>query len=439
MALRDGLVVGAMHHLIVGNCDTVSLAEEYDTPLYVLDENYIRAMCKAFVEALATYAPGGVAYYASKAFLTEAMCHIVAQEGMGLDVVSGGELYSAQKAGFPMERVTMHGNCKTPDELAMAVSLGVGQIVIDSRDEIHALQSIAAAAGKQVNVLIRLNPDIDAHTHDAIKTAVDDCKFGLGVDNGEALAAVKAIAACPNLEMVGVHVHIGSQIFELDPFLTAVERLMNFLMLASMTLGRELAELVIGGGFGVHYTKEDPPTVNPREAVRLIAQAVRSAAETRGMRVPRLVLEPGRIIVAEAGLMLYTVNHVKTIPNVRTYVGIDGGMMDNPRVALYGAKYEALLANRADERPNGEFAIAGRACESGDVLGMDFLLPTPAVGDVLAIPTAGAYQYSMASNYNRVPVPAVVLVKNGRSALIVRRQTYADVAQYDQIPGWFSD
>lgn len=439
MALRDGLVVGAMHHLMVGNCDTVSLAEEYGTPLYVLDESYMRRMCRAFTESLSTYAPGGVAYYASKAFLTEAMCRIVEQEGMGLDVVSGGELYTAQKAGFPMARVTMHGNCKTPDELSMAVSLGVGQIVIDSRDEIQALQAVAAAAGKQVHVLIRVNPDIDAPTHDAIKTAVDDCKFGLGVDNGEALAAVKAIVACPNLEMVGVHVHIGSQIFTIDPFLTGVERLMNFLLLASMTMGRELEELVIGGGFGVHYTKEDPPTMNPREAVRLIAQAVRRAAEDRGMRQPRLVLEPGRIIVAEAGLMLYTVNHVKTIPNVRTYVGIDGGMMDNLRVALYGAKYEALLANRADERPTGEYAIAGRACESGDVLGLDFRLPAPAVGDILAIPTAGAYQYSMASNYNRVPVPAVVLVKNGRSKAIVRRQTYADVTQYDQMPDWLSD
>lgn len=436
MLLRGGLEIGAQNHLFIGGCDAVSLAREYGTPLYVVDEQYLRGMCRAFVTAMSAYAPGGSVCYASKAFSTTAMCRMVAQEGMGLDVVSGGELYTALKADFPMNQVTFHGNCKTPGEVRMAVELGVGRIVLDSRSEIPLIQSIAAELDKTVQVLIRMNPGIEAHTHKSVQTATLDCKFGLGIDDGEALAAAKMVHASPNLELTGVHVHIGSQIFEMDPYIEAIDRLTDFMMLAAAVVGHELSELAIGGGFGVRYVESDPPTINPRDVVRTIAQETAKQASRKGLSVPRLILEPGRIIVAEAAVMLYTVCSVKHIPGIRTYVGVDGGIMDNPRVALYGGKYEALLANRANEKPDGIYAIAGRACESGDILGLDFHLPAPEMGDILAMPTAGAYQYSMASNYNRVPVPAVVLTRYGKSAPIVERQRYDDIVQYDRIPGW---
>lgn len=436
MALREGLVIGAKHHLFIGGCDSVALAEEYGTPLYVIDEQYLRGMCKAFVSAVRAYAPGGEVCYASKAFSTTAMCRIAAQEDMGLDVVSGGELYTAVKAGYPMRRVTMHGNCKTPGEVRMAIDLGIGRIVIDNLSEIPMIQTIAAELDKTVFVAVRLNPDVPAHTHQSIQTATMDCKFGLGIDDGRALQAVKRISACPNLLLTGVHVHIGSQIFDMEPYLKAINRLTDFMLLASAVTGKEIRELIIGGGFGVRYTEADPPTVDPRQAVKAIAQALDYQARRKGLHVPNLLLEPGRIIVAEAGIMLYTVGMVKHISGLRTYIGVDGGMMDNPRVALYGGKYEALLANRADAPPDGTFAIAGRACEQGDVLGLSFQLPKPEIGDILAMPTAGAYQYSMASNYNRVPVPAVVLTRYGKSSVIVKRQTYEDIVQYDRVPNW---
>ena len=436
MTLREGLVVGAKDHLYIGGCDAVSLAQEFGTPLYVVDELYLRGMCKAFVSAMKHYAPDGMVYYASKAFSCTAMCRIALQEGMGLDVVSGGELYTALKAGFPMNRVTLHGNCKTPGEVRMAMELGVGHIVVDSHSEISMIQEIAASLDKQVKVQLRLNPGIATNTHKAVQTATTDCKFGLGIDDGEALRGVKMIAGCKNLTLTGVHVHLGSQIFDLAPYKKAVERLTDFMMFCLPLLGTELTELVIGGGFGVHYTENDPPTLEPREVVRVIAEEVRRQADRKGMHVPQLILEPGRIIVAEAGVMLYTVSSIKRIPGVRTYIGVDGGMADNPRVALYGGKYEALLANRAKEKVTDTYALAGRACETGDVFGYDFRLPPPEVGDILAMPTAGAYQYSMASNYNRVPIPAVVLTHYGKAAPIVERQRYEDITQYDRIPNW---
>lgn len=436
MWLREGLVIGAKHRLYIGGCDAVALAEEYGTPLYVLDELYLRQMCKAFVGAMRLYAPEGRVYYASKAFSTIAMCKIIAQEGMGLDVVSGGELYTAYKARFPMRDVTLHGNCKTPGEVRMAMELEVGQIVVDNRSEIPMLQATAEALDKQVTVQLRLNPGIDVDTHKAVQTATMDCKFGLGIDDGEALQAVKMIAGCKNLKLTGVHVHLGSQIFEMAPYLKAVGRLTDFMVLASAVTGLELRDLVIGGGFGVRYTLDDPPTMDPRDVVRQIVAETERQAARKGIRAPRLVIEPGRIIIAEAGVMLYTVGAVKAIPGVRTYISVDGGIADNPRVAMYGAKYEALLANRADERVAGTYAVAGRACETGDVFGYEFRLPAPQEGDILAMPTAGAYQYSMASNYNRVPVPAIVLTHYGKSDLVVERQRYEDIVQYDRIPRW---
>lgn len=436
MTLRQEYAIGSRHRLFLAGCDLTALAQEHGTPLYVYDERYIREQCRAFRNAMEAYAPaGGRVFYASKAFSTTAMCRIVEQEGLGLDVVSGGELYTAHAAGFPMERVTLHGNVKTRAEIEMALEYGVGRYIIDSLTEISLLQELAARRGQRIGVIIRLNPGIDAHTFRAVQTARTDCKFGLGISDGEALEALKRIVRCPNLELLGLHTHIGSQIFETEPFLQAVNCLTDFAVLAAMVTGVPTREMVVGGGFGVRYTQQDPLSLDPRDAVREICRYLQRACAAKGIPTPRLAIEPGRAIVAEAGAALYTVCAVKEIPGVRKYVSLDGGMSDNPRVALYGARYQALIANRADERPTETVALAGRACESGDMFGYDFMLPRAEAGDIVMIPTAGAYQYSMASNYNRVPLPKVLLLKNGAARTIVERQRYEDITQYDRLPG----
>lgn len=435
MFLRDGLFIGARHHLFVGECDTVELVREFGTPLYVLDEQYLRQQCRKFRSAMQRYASGGVVSYASKAFSNVAVCRILDEEQMSLDVVSAGELYTARKAGFPMERVSLHGNCKTPEEIRMAVEWDVGHIILDNLSEIPLIQETAARCGKVVSVMIRLNPGIDTHTHSAVQTARTDCKFGLGIDDGEALAAVKQVAMCPNLHLTGVHTHLGSQIFDVTPYLMAIERLTDFMLLSSVVTGKELTELNLGGGFGVRYTPEDPPTPDIDEWLKKISVFLERQSARKGLRVPKLFIEPGRSLIAEAGVALYTVGAIKEIPDIRTYVSVDGGMADNPRVALYGARYQALLANRAGERASHQIALAGRACESGDVLGYDFMLPYPEIGDVVAILTAGAYHMSMASHYNRVSTPAVVLARYGKAELISKRQTMDELTQYDVLPG----
>lgn len=436
MNLRDGLLIGVKNHLYVGGCDTVELANQFGTPLYIIDEVYLRTMCRAFVNAMDKYAPGGMVCYASKAFTSIAMCKIAEQEHMGLDVVSGGELYTACKAGFPMERITLHGSSKTYAEMCMAVDLGVGRIVIDNQSEIAVLQQIASEMGKHVCVQIRLNPGIDVKTHKYVKTASVDSKFGLGIDDGEALQAAKNISRCPNLCLTGVHVHLGSQIFEAEPYIRAVDRLTDFMALASAVTGTELTELIVGGGFGVQYTIADPPSINPQEITKLLAKETERQASRKGISIPRLILEPGRIIVAEAGVTLYTINGVKAIPGIRTYLSIDGSMADNPRPALYGSRYEVMLANRANEMPNNTYAIAGHACETGDVFGYEYQLPHPEIGDTLAMFTTGAYQYAMASHYNRVPMPAVVMVRYGKAEPVLVRESYDDIIRYDRVPSW---
>lgn len=435
MELREGLVIGARNHLFIGGCDTVELAKEFGTPLYALDENHLRGMCRAFVGAMKTYAPGGTVRYASKAFCSMAMCRIVQQENMCLDVVSGGELYTALKAGFPMNRVTLHGNSKTPHEMHMAIDLGVENFVIDGRDEIALLNTIATTLGKRVNVQLRVNPSIEAGGHKAVKTAAADSKFGLGIDDGEALSAVRLIATMDHLTLTGIHVHLGSQIFDVTPYEQAIDRLTDFMVLCAAFGGAPMHELIVGGGFGVRYTDEDPETVDPNAIVRRLAEVLSSLSRRKGLPVPNLVIEPGRIIVAEAGVALYTVAGVKHVPGIRSFVAIDGGMADNPRPALYGSKYRALLANRGNEPALDRYTIAGRTCESGDVFG-EYALPRPEVGDLLAMRTAGAYQFSMASRYNRVPAPAVVLCRYGKAEPIVMRETYDDIVRNDRIPGW---
>ncbi|MFA5675809.1 MAG: diaminopimelate decarboxylase [Christensenellales bacterium] len=422
-------------HLVLGGCDAVLLAKQFGTPLYVMEEDKIRGVCKGYMRAINGYKGGGKVLYAGKAFSTTAMCKIIMSEGLGLDVASAGELFVARNAGFDLKNAYMHGNNKTAEDLDMAVSSGIGRIVIDSFREIDMLSGTAQKAGRVQDVSIRIKPGIEAHTHDYIKTGQVDSKFGFGIEDGQALDAVKRILAQKSLNLAGIHCHIGSQIFELDPFREAVKVLFDFLLRVKENTGFVLPELNFGGGYGIHYTNSDKPLL-PHEYVQTMLDELSAACDEKGIEPPAFVIEPGRSVAGEAGTTLYTIGNIKKIPNVRTYVSVDGSMADNIRPALYQAKYTCALANRMNEPDDSAVTIAGRACESGDMLIWDALLPNAQAGDVLAVFSTGAYNYSMASNYNKLPHPAVVLVKDGLAELMVRRQSFEDLVRNDLIPSW---
>ena len=422
-------------NMVFGGCDCVELAKEYGTPLYVLDENIIRTVCRGFVETYRRCGAEGRVYYASKALSTAAVYRIVDQEGLGIDVVSGGEIYTALKAGFPAKNMVFHGNNKTPQELRMALEAGVGRIVIDSHEEISVIDEIAKELDVKAKVLIRTKPGIEAHTHEFVMTAIDDCKFGLGIYDGEALLAAKEVMSKDSLELVGLHCHIGSQIFELEPFKIAVDRLTDFMLTLKSECGANITELNLGGGYGIMYTEEDAP-MEPYAYVEELLKAVAEICDNKDIPRPFVSIEPGRSIVGEAGITLYTVGTVKNIPGVRTYVSVDGGMGDNPRHILYGSKYTAKLANKPTAAADTTVTVAGRCCESGDLLIRDAQLPQCQRGDIMAVFSTGAYNYSMASNYNRMPIPAMVLVNNGKHGLIVRRQSYEQLVDNDMMADW---
>jgi diaminopimelate decarboxylase len=414
--------------LAVGGCDLTALAAEYGTPLYVFDEASIVRRAREYRSALADAYPGpSVVSFASKAYSAPWIARLLADEGLGLDVVSGGELRVATVAGFPPARIYFHGNNKGRDELELALEEGIGRIVVDNLDEVALVAELAAARGVRQAVLLRVSPGVDAHTHAHLHTGGEDTKFGLGIATGAAEEGVRAILAQPSLDLRGLHCHIGSQIFEGEPYEAAVDRLFEFA--ARMRgAGMELHEISVGGGFGVRYTPA-APTLRPAETIATVGRVALEAARRHGFgeRLPELAIEPGRSLVASAAIALYGVGSVKAIPGGRTYVAVDGGMADNIRPTAYGSEYTALLANRATAPTEGTFAIAGRYCETGDVLIQAVELPRPRVGDLVAIPAAGAYQMSMASNYNMVPRPAVVAVANGAARLVRRRETYEDL------------
>ena len=409
--------------LIVGGCDTVELAERFGTPLMIFDRATFEERARAFSSVLP---PERVAY-AGKAFMCVAVCQLADRLGLGLDVCTGGELATALAAGFPPARITFHGNNKSDDELVEAREAHVGRIVVDSFDEMARIET----AGVKTKILIRLTPGIEAHTHEFVQTGQEDSKFGFTLADDVALGALKRALEIDGCEVVGVHAHIGSQIFELGAFDLAVERLADFLLDARDRLGFEALELNLGGGLGIAHTR-DELTPDPKESIEGLESIVKRAFADRNMTAPALAVEPGRAIVGSAAVTLYTIGTKKTIPGVRTYVSVDGGMSDNIRPPLYGARYEALLANRTDARPGARVSIAGKHCESGDVLIRDVHLPDDvAPGDLLCIPATGAYTYSMANNYNRVPRLAVVMVHEGRAHPIVRRETYDDLLRAD--------
>lgn len=431
MFVSDSLGVNALGHLTIGGADTVRLAEKYGTALMVYSEDGIRRNCRKFVSSIReNYDGNGLALYASKAFSCLEIYRICKQEGMGVDVVSGGELYTALKAGFPAERIYFHGNNKTDDELTMALKNGVGRIVADNVEELARLDAAAAALGCRAAVCLRVKPGIDAHTHSFIRTGQIDSKFGFALETGEAMEAVKRTLASEHLELKGLHCHIGSQIFDIDPFEHAAEVMLNFIAAIRQETGAQIGELNLGGGFGIKYMQEDAPE-DFTEYMRRVSVVVKKKCAELGLAVPFIVIEPGRSIAGAECVTLYTVGSVKHIPNVRTYVGIDGGMTDNPRYILYQSKYEVLCANRADKPRDTVVTVAGRCCESGDLIAEHTPIQQVEAGDILAVLSTGAYNYSMASNYNRVPRPAVVMVKDGEDRLIVRRESYDDLIRND--------
>ena len=422
--LPDTAAVGASGHLLIGGCDLVDLAIQYRTPLYVYDEATIRARARAYREALrGAYSGTSLICYAGKAYCAPWLLKVLASEQLGLDVVSGGELYAAQREGFPVQKIYFHGNNKSEDELFLALEAGVHRVVIDNLEEVERLSRLATDRVLEQGVLLRVAPGVEAHTHAHILTGAPDTKFGVSIDTGAARAAVEAIQRAPGLRLMGLHAHIGSQIFEVEPYQATVRKVFEF----AADAGVELRELSPGGGFGVRYTAEDDQAQAPDAVAQVIADAVTREAHHRGWELPELTIEPGRSIVAPAAVALYRVGSVKEIAGVRTYVAVDGGMADNIRPATYGARYTAVLANRLCDPVTDTVAVAGRYCESGDVLIRDARLPRPAVGDLVAIPSAGAYQLSMASNYNLVPRPAVVVVNDGQARLVRRRETYDDL------------
>ncbi|WP_410514750.1 diaminopimelate decarboxylase [Paenibacillus sp. BR2-3] len=420
-------------HLEIGGCDVTELKAEYGTPLYIMDEQLVRRRCREYIDAFTASGLGFQVAYASKAFSVMAMCRLADEEGLSLDVVSDGELYTALQAGFPAERIHFHGNNKTPDEIEMAIDAGIGCFVVDNLVELGMLQAIASHKETTVNILLRVTPGVEAHTHEYISTGQTDSKFGFDIGNGSAYEAVKQAALQSNLTLLGVHSHIGSQIFETDGFQLAVERVAGFARSVKEGLNVEFRVVNLGGGFGIRYIEGDTP-LHVSEYVAAITDAVKTHFAGISSNLPEIWVEPGRSIVGDAGTTLYTVGTNKNIPGVRKYVAVDGGMTDNPRPALYESKYEALLANRANEAATETVSIAGKCCESGDMLIWDVELPEAESGDLLAVACTGAYNYSMASNYNRLRKPAVVFVQNGQSDLVVRRESHNDIIANDIVP-----
>ena len=429
--LNDNLQINAAGHLTIGGADTIALAEEFGTPLYVMDEDKIRQVCRMYKSSIETcYGGNGLPLFASKAFCCKEICRIMNEEGMGLDVVSGGELYTAMQAGFLAKRIQFHGNNKTQDEISYALSCGIGHFVVDNLSELELLDETAGEKHCHVDILLRIKPGIDAHTHQFIRTGQIDSKFGFALETGEAMDAAKAAIHAKNLTLTGVHCHIGSQIFEIQPFELAAKVMLGFIRDVRAETGVELQELNLGGGFGIKYVENDQPVPYDRY-MELVSNAVHMCCNEYDLTAPKIYIEPGRSIVGEAGLTLYKIGSVKQIPNIRTYVSIDGGMTDNPRYILYQSQYEAVVANKANESADFEVTIAGRCCESGDLIQEGAKIQRCIPGDILAVLSTGAYNYSMASNYNRVPRPAVVFVKDGAPRLAVRRESYEDLIRND--------
>lgn len=431
MILHKHFDINEKGHLTIGGADAVELAERFGTPAYILDENVIRENCRTYLRAATKeFGADALPLYASKALCFAGIYKIAAEEGMGIDCVSGGELYTARAAGFPAERIYFHGNNKTDRDLCDALNMGVGRIVVDNLDELCALSKEATKRGVTQGILLRITPGIDPHTHRAVVTGNVDSKFGSAIVTGQAMEIVKEAIAADGIDLVGLHCHIGSQIFDIEPFADAADIMVRFIAEIKRECGYEIRELNLGGGLGVRYTEYDRD-IDYAAAIGDIAKIVRDFCNAQNITMPRVILEPGRSLVAAAGATLYTVGSVKEIKGFKNYISVDGGMPDNPRYALYQSKYTALIANRASAPRDYVATIAGRCCESGDLLGENMEIQSAKRGDILAVLVTGAYNYSMASNYNRLPRPPVIMVKDGKAREVVRRESYEDLIRND--------
>ncbi|MDT2257617.1 diaminopimelate decarboxylase [Paenibacillus larvae] len=433
MFLHGTGIVNNQGHLEIGGVDTTELVERFGTPLYVVDETLVRQRCQEFVSAFRDSGLKFQVAYASKAFCVKAMCRVAVEEGMSLDVVSDGELMTALESGFPPERIHFHGNNKTPQEIEMALRAGIGCFVVDNFVEMQLLHSMVAEQGLRVNVLLRITPGVEAHTHEYISTGQTDSKFGFDLENGSAFQAVQEASRLESFHLLGIHSHIGSQIFEVEGFQIAVEKVAAFAVQVRDEMGISFQVINLGGGFGIRYTAEDTP-LPVSQYVQAITNSIKTCFASYKYPIPEIWVEPGRSIVGDAGTTLYTVGTIKDIPGVRKYVSVDGGMTDNPRPALYQSVYEAILANRAKEEAAEVISVAGKCCESGDMLIWDVKLPKVQTGDILAVFCTGAYNYSMASNYNRIRRPAVVFVQNGQADIVVKRESFEYLLGNDVIP-----
>ncbi|PRY78430.1 diaminopimelate decarboxylase [Alkalibacterium olivapovliticus] len=423
--LMENMSVNALNHLEISNTDTTKLAEKYGTPLYVYDLSLIKKRIQSFKDAFSKYENKTQVAYASKAFSSLALYEILADEDVSLDVVSGGELFLALKAGFPAERIHFHGNNKSYQELTEAIEHSIGCIVVDNFTELSMLDEITRQLSAKVDVLIRVTPGIEAHTHEYITTGQEDSKFGFNLSSGQVERAIETLQESPYINVIGLHAHIGSQIFEVEGYKAVIGKLMEKADEWKSIYDFDLKVLNVGGGFGIRYTQEDKPL--PLEVyAEAIMTAVKKEADQFDLTLPEIWIEPGRSIVGEAGTTLYSIGTEKAIPDVRKYISIDGGMADNIRPALYQAKYTGVLANKVIEDHLETVSVAGKACESGDMLIWDITLPQATAQDILAVFSTGAYGYSMASNYNRLPRPAVVFVENGHDWLAIKRESYQD-------------
>ncbi|MDU5111305.1 MAG: diaminopimelate decarboxylase [Clostridium sp.] len=414
--------------LYIGGVKATSLAKEFGTPLYVMDEQLLLDNCRGYINAFRAKEEKNRVAFAGKAFLTVEMCKLIDREGLYLDVVSGGELYTAYKANFPMEKIYFHGNNKTLDEIELGVKLGVGRFIVDNLWEMSKINEVAEKCNKKQDIYLRLTPGIEAHTHDYIKTGQIDSKFGFAPVGNIILEAVKQGLSLESVNLVGLHCHIGSQIFETEPFRDAAEVMLKFINEIKQETGHLIEELDLGGGFGIYYSEGDKPK-SIEDYCNVILDRVDEVCRELNLKRPILTIEPGRSIVANAGTTLYTVGSIKEIPEIRKYVAVDGGMTDNIRPALYSAKYEAFIANKADSPANDKVTVAGKCCESGDILINDIEIQKAEGGDTLAVLSTGAYGFSMASGYNRILRPAVVFVRNGEARVVSKRQTYEDLVK----------
>lgn len=427
----ENITVNEKGNLAFAGIDTTALAAKHGTPLYLMDEDRIRHNCRIYTKAMAdAFGTGAKALYASKAASFKRMYEIMKEEGMGIDVVSSGEIFTALKAGYDLKDACFHSNNKTDWDIAFAMENGIGYFVVDNSEELYVIDEIASKQAKVQDILLRITPGIDTHTYEAVNTGKVDSKFGTAIETGQAEEIVKLALSFEHINLCGFHCHIGSQVFDSDTFLRGSDIMLEFIADMKAKLGYTARKLDLGGGYGVRYVESDP-TIDIAENIRQVASSVKAKCTQLGLEVPEISMEPGRSIVADAGMTLYTVGMVKTITGYKNYVSVDGGMTDNPRYALYGSAYTAFIANKMNETADFHCSLVGRCCESGDIIQENIMLPKPVRGDIAAVCTTGAYNYSMASNYNRIPRPPVVMLSGGRDYVAVRRESLEDIVSND--------